>query len=1033
MASNTTYGDWMRPMPGGIRNIGIPLTIAGMGVLTCTLLVSMASVVAAIAILVVGMGVILVLAIRDREHRNMVDRTVEKRTWMAAQRSGANLYRSGLLAPIDGGKAMLPGILSRVVLTSALDGLGGEFCLVRHSHTGEYSLLLSCQPQGASLADDDVEDSYVASWAGLMESLASETGVTQLAVTVDTAPDSGVRFRRTLSKRIVKDAPELAARAMAQIMDQYAAGGASNDVTLTLTFRYTDRDGKYLEAGEAARRISLLLPSIREQIAQAGGGAARALGMEEITRMVRVAYDPAAQETIEESDEPPYIAWEDCGPLMHEAGWSHYSHDSGLSRTWEMVDPPQSNVTADTLTRLLSPLADCDRKRVTVLYRMLPPDKTMFMAEQNRQKAANQVSQEKRATVRSMSQIGKANRQAVETNQGAVMVFFGMLVTVTVSRGEQESQRLEAASRAVEQAAGGAKIDLRPCYGGTGHGIRRKPAPWIERQIIHSSRPPRPAPVLNGGHMMPMPWKPSKRKGTMPSATATDPVARMESMLLTPLKAKPDEPVPPMPWRGRRSRGGGYAALMPTIDEFFGTSNQVCGGFWPFGTDMALPAEGVPVGRSLMTGAGVCCDPISWFKAGIIKQPSMFLLGLPAIGKSTFVRREVLGLSALGMNAIIPGDLKPDYASLVNMLGGQVIRLGAGIGVVNPLDPGDLHYALQRLEGKARKDLTDYYNDTRAALMEVLLTIMRTGREADDVGGARGVTARESDILSVAVRVLHDRHGDDPQPPVIADLRDLLREGPDEVRMAAVWDDPENDELYRAQVRGLLADLHGFSNRMTKFGRLFGDQTTARIDLSRPVDFDISALAQSGDDVVAAVLATTWTSAFAAKNAADVLAEEGLQPRRNHVIIMDEMHRALRASPLMVEKLDLLTRLNRQWGVGQIMITHTFKDLMCMETPAQNTKARGFVERSEIKVLGALSRIEVDRYLRGECGLPVSRREEDMLEDWATPVNFGSDASHKGLGRFLIKLGGLPGIPINVEMCPLEKSGFNDTNLKWHA
>lgn len=206
MASNTTYGDWMRPMPGGIRNIGIPLTIAGMGVLTCTLLVSMASVVAAIAILVVGMGVILVLAIRDREHRNMVDRAVEKRTWMAAQRSGANLYRSGLLAPIDGGKAMLPGILSRVGLTSALDGLGGEFCLVRHSHTGEYSLLLSCQPQGASLADDDVEDSYVASWAGLMESLASEAGVTQLAVTVDTAPDSGVRFRRTLSKRIVEDA-----------------------------------------------------------------------------------------------------------------------------------------------------------------------------------------------------------------------------------------------------------------------------------------------------------------------------------------------------------------------------------------------------------------------------------------------------------------------------------------------------------------------------------------------------------------------------------------------------------------------------------------------------------------------------------------------------------------------------------------------------------------------------------------------------------------------------------------------------------
>ena len=167
------------------------------------------------------------------------------------------------------------------------------------------------------------------------------------------------------------------------------------------------------------------------------------------------------------------------------------------------------------------------------------------------------------------------------------------------------------------------------------------------------------------------------------------------------------------------------------------------------------------------------------------------------------------------------------------------------------------------------------------------------------------MTARESDILSVAVRVLHDRHGDDPQPPVIADLRDLLREGPDEVRMAAVWDDPENDELYRAQVRGLLADLHGFSNRMTKFGRLFGDQTTARIDLSRPVDFDISALAQSGDDVVAAVLATTWTSAFAAKNAADVLADlqawwKTSQPdMRQHV---DEMMAGIDAAMGQIDK-----------------------------------------------------------------------------------------------------------------------------------
>ena len=444
---------------------------------------------------------------------------------------------------------------------------------------------------------------------------------------------------------------------------------------------------------------------------------------------------------------------------------------------------------------------------------------------------------------------------------------------------------------------------------------------------------------------------------------------------------------------------------MPTMDEFFGTSTQVCGGFWPFSTDMALPVEGVPIGRSMTTGAGVCCDPISWFRAGIIEQPSMFVMGLPAIGKSTFVRRQVWGMSALGMNAIIPGDLKPDYAELVRLLGGQVIRLGSGLGSINPLDPGGIHEALKRLTGDAREDLLADYHERRSALMEVLLTISRTGREE----GRRTVSDVESNVLSTALKILYERTKDDPEPPVIPDLRDLVRQGTPEIRAAAVFDDPENDEAYARSTRDLLSSLHGLANPMGRFGRLFCEQTTERLDLSRPVDFDISALAQAGD----------------------MMAEAGLQPRRNHVIIMDEMHRALRASPLMVDRLDLLTRLNRQWGVGQIMITHTFADLLCLDTQAQNNKARGFVERSKIKVLGALSRTEIKRYLRGESGLPISVREEDMLADWATPTNFDANASFKGVGKFLIKLGGLPGIPVNVQMCDIERSGFNDTNAKW--
>ena len=123
MASSTTYGDWMRPIAGGIRNIGKPLTFAGLGVLVVTLMLSMVNVVAAIATAVIGIGTIAVLAVRDREHRNVLDRTVERRSWLSESRKGRALYRSGMLAPVESGECRLPGILSRRI--AILDGAMG--------------------------------------------------------------------------------------------------------------------------------------------------------------------------------------------------------------------------------------------------------------------------------------------------------------------------------------------------------------------------------------------------------------------------------------------------------------------------------------------------------------------------------------------------------------------------------------------------------------------------------------------------------------------------------------------------------------------------------------------------------------------------------------------------------------------------------------------------------------------------------------------------------------------------------------------
>jgi hypothetical protein len=456
----------MRPLRGGIRNIGRPLTLAGLGVLVVTLLLCMANVVAAIIVCAVGMTVIMVLARRDSENRNLLDRRQERSAFLRAARTGRGLYRSGLLGFVAEGQCRLPGVLSQVRLVSGLDGLGGEFCLVSHGHTGEYSLLIACHPQGVGLADAKVEDSYVAGWAEVMTSLASELGVTQMSVTVDTSPDSGVRFRRALRRNLDADAPALAAEALAQVMDLYATGGSRTEVTFALTYRYRDKNNRFVDEREACRRIGQQIPMLKELLAGAGAGSPSCLTVVELSRMVRVSYDPAVLDVVEDrSDGHVAVAWDDAGPSAAQTSWDWYRHDSGVSRSWQMCDPPSSNVTSSTLTRLLAASDDCDRKRVTLLFRMLPPAQTMFIAEQNRIRAAAQVGQEKTATVRSYTQITKANHQAVETTEGAVLVYFGLLVTATVRSGVDDMDRLDAASRMVEQAAGAAMVNLRVCYG----------------------------------------------------------------------------------------------------------------------------------------------------------------------------------------------------------------------------------------------------------------------------------------------------------------------------------------------------------------------------------------------------------------------------------------------------------------------------------------------------------------------------------------------------------------------------------------
>jgi hypothetical protein len=115
------------------------------------------------------------------------------------------------------------------------------------------------------------------------------------------------------------------------------------------------------------------------------------------------------------------------------------------------------------------------------------------------------------------------------------------------------------------------------------------------------------------------------------------------------------------------------------------------------------------------------------------------------------------------------------------------------------------------------------------------------------------------------------------------------------------------------------------------------------------------------------------------------------------------------------------------------MISHTMSDLMSLASEEDRMKAKGFVERSGMVICGGLPASEMPLL---NSAINMSMAEQEMLQGWQDPpawdpVN-GKEADPPGRGKFLIKVGGRPGIPFTVELTDAERH-VNDTNKLWHA
>ena len=484
------------------------------------------------------------------------------------------------------------------------------------------------------------------------------------------------------------------------------------------------------------------------------------------------------------------------------------------------------------------------------------------------------------------------------------------------------------------------------------------------------------------------------------------------------------------------------------------STNYGCG-FNPWVVGAIAPAVGVPLGVHVQTGQDVSGDVLSWFKADLIGNPSAFVLSLPGLGKSTVIRKQFIGAVAQGHVPIVAGDIKGEYVpvteAMVTPAGkrGQVIRLGHGLGHLNPLAAGALGEAIPIMEAhletlpedsqeavELRERITETAESvhSRQVTMVMALAELVRGGKLSDFEGL---------IVSTSLRTMRES-GDFPftRPPLLRDLIDFIRSGNDDLQRALFVADAGE---YRRTVRPLVQTLESLTDGV--MGQVFAEHTTTKIDLDAPaICIDVSAIARGDQALKAGVLLACWSDAYGTMNAAHVLADCGLAPQRYFLAILDEMWATLGAGAGMVQRVDELTRLNRTDGTGLLMITHTGRDLESLPNEVDVKTAMGFIERAGMIICGGLPAGELER-LKGV--LQFTDAEASMITAWSkgAPIErsvsvAGDDdeATRRrskpplGRGKFMLKPSkdGSAGIPIQVELTATERdTRIHDTNVRF--
>lgn len=483
----STFGHWRQPSSPGLGALGLLGTVVLFLGLIAVVIALEVSKVAAVVIAVLLVATLVPLVVRVNG-RSGAQRAFVRLAWWSGRRRRMHSYRSGLTSPVAGGRHRLPGLAAQSEVFACVDAYERPFGMVHVPAQGHCSVTFRADADGAALVDSSQVELWVAGWGQFLAALGHEPGLVACTVTVETAPDPGVRLAQAVAGQVVAGAPELARRVLAEIVDTYPAGSAVISTRIQVTYRMSSPAGRRSVA-EMAVELGTRLPGLAGLLAGTGAGAVAAMTVGELAETVRVAYDPAAAVQVELSHADPRAAappapsagstlpttppaapgaveavtWADAGPVAAEEGWDSYRHDSGVSTVWAWSEAPRGTVSSRVLLPLLRPHSDIARKRVSLVFRPHEAGQAAAIVERDVRTARFKAGQRSAGPLaREDVDYRAAVQSAAEEARGAGLTRLSVVVVATVT----DPGRLRQARAVVEGSlAPAARLGLRRAFG----------------------------------------------------------------------------------------------------------------------------------------------------------------------------------------------------------------------------------------------------------------------------------------------------------------------------------------------------------------------------------------------------------------------------------------------------------------------------------------------------------------------------------------------------------------------------------------